>query len=92
MTDPNKKSSDGMQGSYWQSRFQGLIHVGAGNRMAASVIAGLLIGFGVDSWLGTTPIFMLAIGALGFVGGLMNARRALLIGERDEDGKDSDRS
>jgi ATP synthase protein I len=88
MTDPNDKSPDGMQGSYWNARFQGLLHIGAGNRMAASVIAGLLIGYGVDRWLGTLPIFMLAVGALGFVGGLMNARRALLIGDRE----DSDRS
>ena len=91
MTDPNKKPPDGMHGSYWNSRFKGLLHVGAGNRMAASVIAGLLIGYGLDSWLGTMPIFMLAVGALGFVGGLMNARRTLLLSDREHD-EDSDRS
>ncbi len=80
-----------MHGSYWQSRFKGLLHVGAGNRLAASVIAGLLIGFGLDHWLGTAPIFMMAFGALGFIGGIRNARNSLLTESRDEQEKDSDR-
>ncbi len=92
MSDPHKKSSNDMHGSYWQSRFKGLLHVGAGNRLAASVIAGLLIGFGLDRWLDTAPVFMLIIGALGFIGGIRNARNSLLAGDRGEDRKDSDRS
>ena len=96
MTDPHNKP-DGADrskagGGYWQSRFRGLLQVGAGNMFASSVIAGLVIGFALDSWLDTAPIFMLIVGALGFVGGMRNARKSLLATGRDEEQKDSDRS
>ena len=96
MTDPNKKPDepgrDSAGGGYWQSRFRGLLQVGAGNMFASSVIAGLVIGFLLDSWLDTAPIFMLIVGGLGFVGGMRNARRSLLATGRDDREQDSDRS
>ena len=96
MTDPHNKpgetTRDRVGGGYWQSRFKGLLQVGAGNMFASSVIAGLVIGFALDAWLDTAPIFMLVVGALGFVGGMRNARKALLATGRDDEPQDSDRS
>ncbi|MFN2382009.1 MAG: AtpZ/AtpI family protein [Guyparkeria sp.] len=81
------------QGGYWSARFKGLLQVGAGNMFASSIIAGLFLGFMLDSWLDTAPIFMLILGALGFVAGMRNAKKMLLATGRDEsDDKDSRRS
>lgn len=96
MTDshnkPDQTARAGGSGSYWQSRFRGLLQVGAGNMFAASVIAGLAIGFAFDSWLETAPIFMLVFGVLGVVGGMRNAHKSLLAVGRDDQDRDSDRS
>ena len=99
MTDPHNKPDQTARssvargsGSYWQSRFRGLLLVGAGNMFAASVIAGLAIGFALDSWLETTPVFMLVFGVLGVVGGMRNAQKSLLAVGRDDQDRDSDRS
>ncbi|MDG4868334.1 AtpZ/AtpI family protein [Guyparkeria sp. 1SP6A2] len=95
MTDPDKtpdeKAHDPSRGGYLQARFKGLLHIGAGNMFASSIIAGLLMGYLLDVWLGTAPIFMLAVGALGFVSGMLNARKNLLATGRDDRDKDSDR-
>ncbi|MBN2871596.1 MAG: AtpZ/AtpI family protein [Halothiobacillaceae bacterium] len=95
MTDPHNTPDPADRrktgGGYWQSRVRGLLQVGAGNMFASSVIAGLVIGFGLDAWLDTAPIFMLVVGALGFVGGMRNARRSLLAMGRDDEPRDSDR-
>ena len=95
MTDPHNKPDQPGQhnagGGYWQSRVRGLLQVGAGNMFASSVIAGLLIGFALDSWLETAPIFMLLVGGLGVVAGMRNARKSLLATGRDDEPRDSDR-
>lgn len=91
----NKKTSESVRasatGGYWQSRFQGLLQVGAGNMFASSILAGLVIGFALDSWLATAPVFMLIFGALGFVGGMRSARKSLLTVGHDSQGQDSNR-
>lgn len=87
MNDRDKTSADAGrpgQGGYWSARFKGLLQVGAGNMFASSIIAGLLLGYLLDRWLETAPIFMLILGALGFVAGMRNAKKALLITGRDE--------
>lgn len=95
MNDPDKTSAGAdqkSQGGYWNARFKGLLQVGAGNMFASSIIAGFLLGFLLDSWLETAPIFMLILGALGVVAGMRNAKKTLLATGRDEsDKKDSDR-
>lgn len=95
MTDPDKtpdkNAHDSRRGGYLQARFNGLLHIGAGNMFAASIIAGLLMGYLLDVWLGTAPIFMLVVGALGFVSGMLKARKNLLATGRDDRDKDSDR-
>lgn len=46
-----------------------LLLVGVGTMLTSMVISGFLLGYGVDYWLETAPLFMLSFGALGFIGG-----------------------
>lgn len=55
----------------------GLLLVGVGNILASTIISGFLLGFGLDYWLGTTPIFMLLLGGLGFIGGMLKVYKLL---------------
>ena len=41
------------------------------------VVTGFAIGYGVDSWFETKPIFMMILGVLGFVGGILKAYKLL---------------
>ncbi len=52
--------------------------IGVGTQLTATVVAGFLLGFGVDTWLDTKPIFMLIFGCLGFVGGVLKAYKLLI--------------
>ncbi len=51
--------------------------LGAGNLFASMVIAGFVLGYLVDDWLDYHPIFMLAFGGLGIVGGILKAHAML---------------
>ena len=51
--------------------------VGVGTMLTSTVMSGFLLGYGVDYWLETTPMFMLLFGALGFVGGGLKVYRIL---------------
>ncbi|GKT11509.1 MAG: ATP synthase protein I [Thiomicrorhabdus sp.] len=44
--------------------------ISAGSIFTSTVIAGFLVGYFIDYLLGTMPIFFLACGVLGFVGGM----------------------
>lgn len=52
--------------------------VGVGTHLAAMVVTGFILGYGVDSWLETRPVFMMIFGALGFVGGILKAYKLLI--------------
>lgn len=41
------------------------------------VLAGLMLGYGLDVWLDTLPLFMFILGCLGFVGGLLKVYKLL---------------
>ncbi|NOY73825.1 MAG: hypothetical protein GXP14_15915 [Gammaproteobacteria bacterium] len=56
----------------------GWLLVGVGTQLAAMVITGFMLGYGTDYLLGTTPIFMLVFGVLGFVGGILKAMELLI--------------
>jgi len=43
--------------------------------IVAAIAAGGLIGFGLDHWLHTKPIFMLIFGGLGFAVGIRDVLR-----------------
>ncbi|MES1981223.1 MAG: AtpZ/AtpI family protein [Pseudomonadota bacterium] len=54
-----------------------LAFIGTGTLLAATVLAGMLVGYGLDIWLGTRPFFMIILGCLGFVGGMIKVYRLL---------------
>jgi len=51
----------------------GLLLAGVGTHLAAMVIVGFALGFGLDYLIDTKPVFMLIFGILGFVGGILRA-------------------
>jgi ATP synthase protein I len=55
-----------------------LVLVGAGTILTSMIAAGFLLGYAVDVWLGTLPVFMLAFGALGLVGGFIRLHKLLI--------------
>lgn len=42
--------------------------ISQGAELAGSVVVFLLIGFGIDAWLGTTPLFMISLTVFAVVG------------------------
>ncbi len=58
----------------------------AGVDVVAGVAGGVLIGWALDTWLGTTPVLLVLFLVLGSVAGLRNAVRTLQrLGRDDED-------
>lgn len=55
----------------------GLLLISVGTVLSSMVIAGFLLGYGLDVWLDTKPILMLILGALGFIGGILKVYRLL---------------
>ena len=60
-----------------KSKGTGMILVGVGTHLAAMVITGFALGYGVDVWLDTRSIFMMLFGGLGFVGEILKAHKLL---------------
>ena len=58
-------------------RRPGLLLISVGTMLSSMVVAGFLLGYWVDAWLETPPIFMLIVGALGLVGGFLKVLRLL---------------
>ncbi|NOX42855.1 MAG: AtpZ/AtpI family protein [Gammaproteobacteria bacterium] len=55
----------------------GRLLIGVGTILASTVISGFILGYLTDAWLETAPIFMLAFGGLGFIGGLLKVYKLL---------------
>jgi ATP synthase protein I len=55
-----------------------LLLVGVGSMLTSMAVAGFLLGYAVDAWLETKPIFMLVFGALGLVGGFLKVYKLLV--------------
>lgn len=73
--------SDRPRSTWWSAaRFAAV-----GTVMGASVVAGLLVGMGLDRWLGTTPWLSVAGIVLGSVAGFRELYRALRAWEREEE-------
>lgn len=69
------------------------IRVGAD--LAAAVVVGGVLGYGIDSWLGTRPWAMILMLFLGFAAGFLNIYRAqtgqdLKVGFKKEETKKKD--
>ncbi|MDM7323007.1 MAG: AtpZ/AtpI family protein [Gammaproteobacteria bacterium] len=65
-----------------ESSSKGLPLIGAGNMLASMMASGLILGYLVDGWFDTRPLFMLLIGALGVVGGFQKAYQLLRMQHR----------
>ena len=68
-------SSVGKSGD--QHKGPGLLLISVGTMLTSMIAAGFLLGYFVDVWLDTLPIFMLVCGGLGFVGGILKVYRLL---------------
>ena len=73
-----------------QIKGAGLALIGAGTILTSMVLAGLLLGYGLDNWLDTLPFFMLVLGCLGFVGGILKLHK--LLSEPQNDAEKQERS
>lgn len=64
---------DGPQGRGTQSGLGQGLRIGI--EMVVSVAVGAGIGYFIDNWAGTTPLFMIVFLFLGFAAGIMNVLR-----------------
>lgn len=48
-----------------------------GNILASMTVVGFMLGYVIDIFLGTQPAFMVLLGCLGLIGGMINAYQAL---------------
>jgi len=55
----------------------GLLLISVGSLLTSMIVAGFLLGYGVDALLETQPIFFLSFGLLGFIGGILKAYKVL---------------
>jgi hypothetical protein len=55
----------------------GLLLIGVGSMMTSMIAAGFILGYIVDMWLNTQPIFLISFGALGLIGGFLKVYRLL---------------
>lgn len=60
----------------------GLLLIGAGTMLTSMVASGFLLGYAVDTWADTRPIFMLVLGALGLIGGFLKVYKLLIHSDR----------
>lgn len=66
------------------------------------IIAGFLVGYAFDHVFGTTPLFLLGCGVLGFVGGILKIHKllsnmdlldtSLSLGKTDSEKKEQDKN
>ena len=57
--------------------------VRAASELVAAVLVGVAIGWGLDWWLGTSPILLLIFFFLGFAAGVLNVVRAMKQSEAE---------
>lgn len=66
-----------MQKSQDRSKQAKPLLIGVGTMLTSMIVAGFLLGYATDWWLGTQPWFMLGLGILGFIGGLLKVYKLL---------------
>ncbi len=55
-----------------------LLLVGVGSMLTSMVVSGFLLGYAMDVWIETKPIFMVLFGGLGFIGGFIKVYKLLI--------------
>ncbi len=63
-----------------KNSLSGLALIGVGTMLTSMIVAGFVLGYGVDKWLDSRPVFMLLFGALGAVGGFLKVYKLLSRG------------
>ncbi|MGK0674575.1 MAG: AtpZ/AtpI family protein [Halothiobacillaceae bacterium] len=63
----------------------GLPLISAGSLFVSMIASGFIIGYLVDGWFDTRPLFMVIIGGLGLVGGLQRVHQLLRMQDRARD-------
>ncbi len=51
--------------------------LGVGSMLTAMIASGFILGYLIDSWLGTMPLFLLSFGVLGFIGGMLKVHKLM---------------
>ena len=59
------------------SKGPGLLLISVGSMLTSMIAAGFLLGYVVDRWLNTQPIFLMSCGVLGFIGGILKVYKIL---------------
>ncbi|MEM8771885.1 MAG: AtpZ/AtpI family protein [Pseudomonadota bacterium] len=67
--DPEEKSEGG--GAAWGNALR------LSTELIAGLFVGILLGYGLDRWLGTSPWLLLAGIGIGFAAGLRNISRSM---------------
>lgn len=57
---------------------KGLLLIGVGTMLTSMVVAGFLLGYAVDTWMDSRPVFMLLLGGLGLIGGFLKVYKLLI--------------
>lgn len=55
----------------------GLLLIGVGQILTSMIVSGFLLGYLLDLYFETRPIFLLILGGLGFIGGFLKVYRLL---------------
>lgn len=66
-----------MEKSGREPKGPGLLLISVGTMLTSMIAAGFLLGYLLDVWLETLPIFMLVLGVLGFIGGILKVYRLM---------------
>jgi ATP synthase protein I len=56
---------------------KGLLLIGVGSMLTSMIVAGFVLGYAVDTWADTRPVFMMLLGGLGLVGGFLKVFKLL---------------
>ncbi len=59
------------------SKRPGLLLIGVGQILTSMIASGFLLGYLLDLYFETQPIFLLLLGGLGFIGGMLKIYRML---------------
>ena len=51
--------------------------MGVGSILTSMIASGFILGYAADWWLGTAPVFLLSLGLLGFIGGILKIYKLL---------------
>lgn len=75
--ESRKRSSGSRNLQSSKHKSPGLLLIGVGSILTSMIAAGFILGYAVDVWLHTQPIFLLSFGLLGLVGGILKVYKIL---------------